>query len=77
VRFISVTADLAVASARAEFADGRVFEDVGDATPKNVNRQVAPHFMRCAATRAKARALKDALDLSAYCALEEIGEEGE
>jgi hypothetical protein len=62
--FVSVTAELALAEATATFADGRTFTEAADATPKNVNRQVAPHFPRCAITRAKSRALRDALNIS-------------
>lgn len=70
-RFVSVTAELAVAEATATFADGRIFTEAGDASPGNVSKGMAPHFARCALTRAKARALKDAMNL-AMCAVEEI-----
>ena len=70
-RFISVNDTLALAEATAEFADGRIFQECADATPKNVNRQVALHFPRCAITRAKARALRDALNIS-MVAVEEL-----
>jgi hypothetical protein len=43
-------ADLSLAHAVAVFADGRRFEDSGDATPANTNKKVAPHFRRCALT---------------------------
>jgi hypothetical protein len=69
--FMTVTAELALASATATFADGKTFTEAADATPKNVNRQVAPHFPRCAITRAKARALRDALNIS-MIAIEEV-----
>jgi hypothetical protein len=69
--FVSVTAELALAEATATFADGKTFTEAADATPKNVNRQVAPHFPRCAITRAKARALRDALNIS-MAAIEEL-----
>jgi hypothetical protein len=72
-RFISVTAELALAEATATFADGRVFTEAANATPANVNRGVTPHFARCALTRAKSRALRDALGLD-VCAVEETGE---
>jgi len=74
VDFITVTADLALAKAEAIFADGRTFADVADATPANCARTVAPHFPRVAATRAKARCLRDALCVTCV-ALEELGEE--
>ena len=70
--FISVTADLALAKARAEFHDGRLFEECGDATPSNVNGRIKPHFARMAFTRAKARCLRDALNLGGLVAVEEL-----
>ena len=69
--FISVTADLALAEATAEFQDGRTFQECADATPSNVHPKVKPHFARMALTRAKARALRDALNIS-MCAVEEL-----
>jgi hypothetical protein len=71
--FISVTAELALAHAVATFQDGRTFEESGDATPANVNKRIAPHFARLALTRAKARALRDALNIS-MVAVEELAE---
>jgi len=69
--FLSVTADLALAKARAEFLDGRLFEECGDATPANVNSRIKPHFARMALTRAKARCLRDALNVT-LVAVEEL-----
>ena len=63
--FVSVTAELALAKAQATFADGRTFTEAADATPGNVGPQVKPHFARMALTRAKARCLRDALNISA------------
>jgi hypothetical protein len=71
--FIMVTADLALAHAVARFTDGRTFEESGDATPDNVNKKVRPHFARMALTRAKARALRDALNIN-MVSLEELAE---
>jgi hypothetical protein len=70
---VSVTPDLALAQAVATFRDGRVFAEAGDATPQNVNTRIRPHFPRMALTRAKARALRDALDI-AMVALEELSD---
>jgi hypothetical protein len=72
VEFLSVTADLALAKARADFHDGRLFEECGDAPPSNVNSRITPHFARIALTRAKARCLRDALNLGGLVAVEEL-----
>lgn len=69
-RFISVTADLAIAEATAMFHDGRTFTEAADATPSNVNSRIKPHFARMALTRAKARCLRDALNITYVCAEE-------
>jgi hypothetical protein len=69
--FISVTDQLALAQATATFLDGRRFTESSDATPENVHFGVRPHFARLALTRAKARALRDALNIS-MCAVEEL-----
>ena len=71
-RFSRVSDTLAVAHATATFADGRRFTESGDATPENVGSQVRPHFARLALTRAKARCLRDALNIG-LCAVEELG----
>ncbi len=71
VKLIQVSPQLAVAEATVEMEDGRSFSEIGDASPGNVNKTVAQHFIRCAATRAKARALRDALNIG-LCSLEEI-----
>ena len=63
--FISVTPELALATATATFKDGRTFTDSADATPANVQAGVKAHFARMALTRAKARALRDALNIDA------------
>jgi hypothetical protein len=41
----------------------RSFQGMGDAAPGNVNRMMAPHLLRLAETRAKARALRDAVNV--------------
>ena len=69
--FTQVTLDFAVAEAVAVFKDGRRFVESGDATPDNVSASVRPHFRRMALTRAKARALRDALNIET-CAAEEL-----
>lgn len=69
--FISVTGDLALGEATAEFRDGKIFKECGDATPANVHPKVKQHFPRMALTRAKARCLRDALNIS-VCSVEEM-----
>ena len=64
----------AISHARSEFEDGRIFEDIGDANASNVGRMVAAHIIRMSATRAKARTLRDALNISG-AAVEEFGDD--
>ena len=71
--FISVSESLALAFAWVKFKDGRTFWDAGDATPNNVRAQVKSHFPRMALTRAKARVLRDALNIG-MIAVEELEE---
>ena len=73
-RLTSVSETLALADAEAVFADGRTFVDAADATPANVPPHIRPHFPRMALTRAKARCLRDALNIG-ICTLEELGED--
>ena len=71
--FIAVTDTLALAAAYAVFKDGwKFWWDAADATPNNVRAQVKAHFARMALTRAKARALRDALNIG-MVSLEELG----
>jgi len=72
-QFVSVTDALALAFAWAQFNDGRKFWESGDATPTNVHQQVRAHFPRVALTRAKARVLRDALNIG-MVAVEELEE---
>ena len=70
-RFTEVSETRAVAQATATFTDGRRFTESGEATPENVGSKVRPHFARLALTRAKARCLRDALNIG-LCAVEEV-----
>lgn len=66
---------LAIVHATAVFVVDGAFSDytgLGDASVSNVGRGVAPHIVRVAETRAKARALRDALCIT-DAAIEEMG----
>src|SRR5207247_10964817 len=53
-----------VAIAKAEVETGKgLFEGIGDACPENVDEFLAPHLIRVAETRAKARALRAAVNV--------------
>ena len=65
--------NVAIVKAVCEMEDGRKFSGIGDASPDNVGRNIAPHVIRMAETRAKARALRDAVNVGAT-ALEELSE---
>lgn len=54
---------MAIVLARAIFEDGREFEELGDCSPQNTSPQIATAAIRMAATRAKGRALRDALNV--------------
>jgi hypothetical protein len=59
----------AIAKAVVDTSKGR-FEALGDASPENVNSFIAPHVIRMAETRAKARALRDAVNIGVLSAEE-------
>lgn len=65
--------NVAIVKATCEMEDGRRFSGIGDASPENVGRNIAPHLIRMAETRAKARALRDAVNVGAT-ALEELSD---
>jgi hypothetical protein len=65
--------NVAIVKATCEMDDGRRFSGIGDASPENVGRNIAPHLIRMAETRAKARALRDAVNVGAT-ALEELSD---
>jgi hypothetical protein len=65
--------NVAVVKATVEMEDDRTFSGIGDASPENVGRNIVPHIIRMAETRAKARALRDAVNVGAT-ALEELSD---
>jgi hypothetical protein len=65
--------NVAIVKATAEMDDERRFSGIGDASPDNVGRNIAPHLIRMAETRAKARALRDAVNVGAT-AMEELSD---
>lgn len=64
--------NVAIVAAEVETSKGS-FSGIGDAAPNNVNRMIVPHLVRMAETRAKARALRDAINVG-VTALEELGD---
>lgn len=67
---------VAIVKAKVELEDGRTFGGIGDASPDNVGRNIVPHLIRMAETRAKARALRDAVNVGAT-SLEELSGDDE
>lgn len=63
---------IAVVQAEVE-TDKGTYSGIGDASPSNVNRMIVPHLIRMAETRAKARALRDAVNIG-VTAVEELGD---
>lgn len=66
---------VAIVAATVE-TDKGTFTGIGDASPSNVNRRIATALIRMAETRAKARALRDAVNIG-LVALEELAGDSE
>ena len=64
----------AIAKAEVETERGR-FEALGDASPESVTSFLTPHLIRMAETRAKARALRDAVNVGVVSFEELDGED--
>lgn len=64
----------AIAKAEVETEKGR-FEAIGDASPESVMSFLTPHLIRMAETRAKARALRDAVNVGVV-SFEELDGDG-
>lgn len=60
----------AIAKAVVRMKDGSVFEEFGDASPRNVNARIQTALIRMSLTRAKGRALRDAINHGATMAEE-------
>lgn len=66
---------ICIVKAIARVEEGE-YHGIGDAGPSSVNRMIAPHIIRMAETRAKARALRDLTNVG-MTAFEELGGEEE
>lgn len=65
--------NLAICHAQVEMQNGSTFTDIGDASPHNVNDMMRNCLIRMAETRAKARAMRDAVNVGVV-SLEELEE---
>ncbi len=65
-----VNGNTAVCLAKVEM-DGKFYSDIGEASIKTLNPQVADYLLSMASTRAKGRALRNAISVG-ICCLEEI-----
>jgi hypothetical protein len=75
LQFPSEANDFTAVFSAEVLTDKGTFKSHGDANPQNVNHRIAPHIIRMAETRAKARALRDAVNIGVV-SIEELGFEG-
>jgi hypothetical protein len=54
---------VAIVKATVRMKDGTVFQDYGDASPRNCSAKIASALIRMASTRSKGRALRDAINV--------------
>jgi hypothetical protein len=54
---------VAIVKAIVRMKDGSVFEDYGDASPRNTSSRISTALIRMASTRSKGRALRDAINV--------------
>ncbi len=66
--------NVAIVKAMVAMEDSKHFTGIGDASPENVGRNIVPHIIRMAETRAKARALRDAVNVG-VTSLEELSDD--
>lgn len=64
----------AICRATVVLSTGAVFADIGDASPRNTNSKIQTALLRMASTRAKGRALRDAIN-AGECLAEELSED--
>jgi hypothetical protein len=76
LQFPSETNDLTAVFAATVETEKGIFKCHGDANPDNVNNRIVPHIIRMAETRAKARALRDAVNIGVV-SLEELESNGD
>ena len=70
---IDMDRGLVIHKAIVTMKDGTIFHGYGDASNKSVSKNIGPHLLRMSETRAKARALRDAVNIG-LCSTCELGD---